>query len=247
MLYFGSYKVSNYKNIKSIPDIKNQCITKNNGVVFVVSDTLFTNNNSEITQDFIKSAKIFIDKLERQIRVFKNVEAIVLNGNIFRSMFSISNAAAFDSSMWCYSFLKSICIVANSVEYGEKPVPIYYVRGNEDCYIAMQNITPDIRAFVKLCNAVIIGSTIFIHGHNNLPFKESLETDFNIDNANSRDAQKSEAELIYQQTGMNVVMSNTNLDVYGNKHFISTGCFEKTKGTVINLDGFSVSNLTCGL
>ena len=66
-------------------------------------------------------------------------------------------------------------------------------------------------------------------------------------NANSRDAQKSEAELIYQQTGMNVVMSNTNLDVYGNKHFISTGCFEKTKGTVINLDGFSVSKLTCGL
>ena len=98
MLYFGSYKVSNYKNIKSIPDIKSQCITKNKGVVFVVSDTLFTNNNSEITQDFIKSAKIFLDKLERQIRVFKNVEAIVLNGNIFRGMFSISNVSAFDSS-----------------------------------------------------------------------------------------------------------------------------------------------------
>ena len=42
-------------------------------------------------------------------------------------------------------------------------------------------------------------------------------------------------------------MSNSSLDVYVGKHFISTGCFEKTRGTAIDLNNFAISKLTHGV
>ena len=178
MIYCGAYKVSDYKNIHSIPEIITHTQTKNNGIVLVVSDTNFTTNNNEITQDFFYSSKKFIEKLGRQIKVFNNIEAIVLNGNIFKGLYSKNNAYAFDHTNWCCSFLRAIYMTAGNVKYGEKPVPVYYVRGDEDCYMAVQNLTVDLRGVLKLCNAVIIGDVLFLHGHNNLPFKEHLGTDF---------------------------------------------------------------------
>lgn len=247
MLYFGAYKVNDYKNISSIPDVLTHEKTKNNGIVFVVSDTLFTNNNNEVSQDFFASAKSFIEKLGRQVRVHNNVEAIVLNGNMFRNMSSKNNTQIFDSTMWSCSFLRAIYMTAGTVHCGEKPVPIYYVRGNEDCYMSIPNLTSDLRGAIKICNAVIIGDTLFIHGHNNLPFKEQTESDIHANNIESRKLQELEAESIFEQTGFNVVMSNSILDVYAGKHFISTGCFEKTRGTAINLSDFSISMLTHGV
>lgn len=231
MLYCGAYKVSNYKNLNSIPDIQKKEKIKNNGIAFVISDTLFTNNNNEISQDFFFYAKKFIDRLGRQIRVFDNVEAIVLNGNIFKGLYSKNNSQTLDPSMWCHSFLKAIGLNANLVS--ERHVPIYYVRGDEDCYISSANLTSDLRGIIKICNGVIIGNTLFVHGHNNLPFKERLETDFTPTSLSSRTQQEEIANEIYKQTGYKVVMSNTVLKSYESEHFISSGCFEKNRETVV--------------
>lgn len=247
MLYFGAYKVNDYKNISSIPDVLTHEKTKNNGIVFVVSDTLFTSNNNEISQDFFASSKAFIEKLNRQIKHHNNVEAIVLNGNIFRDMFSKNNTQILDSTMWCCSFLRAIYMMAGTVHCGDKPVPIYYVRGNEDCYMSIPNLTPDLRGAIKICNAIIINDILFVHGHNNLPFKGITENDIHSGDIESRNHQEQEAEIIFEQTGLKVVMSNSFLDVYAGKHFISTGCFEKTRGTAINLNEFSLSPLTHGV
>ena len=62
----------------------------------------------EVSQDFFASAKSFIEKIGRQVRVHNNVEAIVLNGNMFRNMSSKNNTQIFDSTMWSCSFLRAI-------------------------------------------------------------------------------------------------------------------------------------------
>jgi phenylalanyl-tRNA synthetase beta subunit len=113
--------------------------------------------------------------------------------------------------------------------------------------MAIPNLTSDIRGAIKICNAVIIENVLFIHGHNNLPFKEITENDIHANDTESIKLQEHEAEIIFEQTGFNVVMSNSFFEVYAGKHFISTGCFEKTRGTAIDLNNFAISKLTHGV
>lgn len=234
MIYAGSYKIINYKNLKSIPDIVKIDNKINNGIVFVLSNTLFI--RSEIPSiEMVSLINKTIAKIYKQQSVFKNVEAIVLNGNIIKNCYGNMGTSAFSREDYVYTVLK--CLLALNI-------PLYYIRGDEDCFISNQTVPIEMRSVLNFCNALKIGNTMFFHGHSSLPFDNNdvgISVQPGIDDLFEK--QKQEANNISDVLGCNVVFSNIRFDRFADCRFINTGKFLTDGVTAINISTFNIADI----
>ena len=235
MFFLGSYRLENANNIKSIPDTFVVKQNKQNSIVYVVSDTLFSKGNNDISPDMISFTKKLFTSIIRQSGVFNNVEAIVLNGNIVSDAYNNHVNYVITKEEFAYKLLESLVMVSKSI-------PIYYVRGSFDCFINTSTLPVNLRGVIKLCNSVQIGNTLFIHGHNSLPF--ITDTDCTLINSDERMLlHEKTSSYISRELGVNVVVSNSNMSSHQNKKTISVGSFSKVGMSVISLEPFVISKL----
>lgn len=234
MIYAGSYKIINHKNINSIPEFVKIDVKNKNGIVFVLSDMFLI--RSEIPSiELVGLMNKTIVKIYKQQSVFKNVEAIVLNGNIIKNCYSNQGFSAFSRDDYIYTVLKNLLALK---------IPVYYVRGDEDCYISNQTVPVEMRSVLNFCNALQIGNTLFVHGHNSLPFenkKSNVLVASSIDDVFEK--QKLEAKGISEDLDCNVVFSNSRFNRFVDGRFISTGNFLKHGVTAINISTFELANV----
>lgn len=234
MIYLGSYKLDNYKNILSIPEFISVEQKKNNGLVYVISDTLFS---YEASFALIEKTKRTFNSIIKQNGIFNNIEAIVLNGNIVNNAYNpqYQNSNFVNNIDFVYSFLRTLIKIS-------KNIPVYYVRGAFDCYISTQMMPPELRGIIKFCNGLKIGNTIFIHGHSSLPF--ITNGNYELINDSFR---KSKQEMIGQDISnslnANVVLSNSMYETYKKDNFISIGSFEEYGVSVLSLEPLSIVKL----
>lgn len=245
MFYVGSYRVEEFKNLKSIPEILTKKSEKKDGLIFVISDTLLpTNDNYNLYDDFFEKTKKLISTIYRQNKVFNNIEAIVLNGNIVKTTENVAKSCLANQQLsnviekrsLGYIFLSSILSVS-------KGIPIYYVRGDEDCFMNNPSLPVEFRGVIKPCNALYIDNILFMHGHTGVQFhaehKNKIISDIEEDNS-----QKEIIKHIFNQLDCNIVFSNSFLKTYKVDKFIRVGSFEKHGLSVINKEKFDISPLT---
>lgn len=234
MMYAGSYKITNYKNINSIPNVLIKDITKNNSIIFVMSDLNLVRGEYP-DELLIKQINKAIAKIYKQQSVFNNVEAVVLNGNIVNGCYNNQANIAFDSADYAYGFLRALINLK---------IPIYYIRGNNDCYISNQTVPIDTRGVLNFCNALKLGDILFLHGHNSLPFTINNPQDefnpFNLDNVTE---QKNEARRVSEGLKTKIVISNSNFSPTQDNNVISTGSFRKNGILAINVDLFKIADI----
>jgi len=235
MLYAGHFRIDNYKNIKSLPEIITKKTEKKDGVIFVASDLfLHTEINTFFSDELFDKTRNFFKKVQKQKEVFNNVEAIVLNGNIINNCFNVNQSTNLISPHSIgYNFFNALVVVASNI-------PVYYVRGDVDCFVNIQTIPIEFRGFIKFCNALFIDDILFMHGHNGLPFMNDLKNNI-ISEKEDLLIQEAEAKKITEQLDCKLVLSNSKFSSYKKDNYITVGSFEKNGVSVINTISFEVS------
>lgn len=245
MFYVGPYRVEDFKNLHSIPDILTKKTEKKDGIVIVISDTLLpTNDNYLFEDDIFSKSKKLLSTILRQRAVFNNIEAIVLNGNIIKTSENIAKSCltnqqlsnVIESRSLAYIFLASLIKVSCDI-------PIYYVRGDEDCFMNTPSLPVEFRGVIKLCNALYIDKTLFMHGHIGLEINSDVKNTI-ISNKMRLLEQYEDINNIIERTNCNIVFSNSHLCTYKKGKFIRVGSFCKNGISAVTVNPFNISALT---
>lgn len=247
MFYAGSYRVEKFKNLRSIPEVLTRKSELKNGLIFVISDLyLPTNDNYNLEDDIFLKTKKFLNVLMKQRNVFNNIEAVVLNGNIVKTTENVAKSCltnqqlsnVIDKRSMAYIFLHSLIAASTGL-------PIYYVRGDEDCFMNNPSLPVEFRGILKPCNALYIDDTLFIHGHTGVLFHQEEQNKV-VTTEDEELAQKESVNSIIEELNCNVVISNCTLKTHKNKRerVIRVGSFKENGFTVITTNPFEISPLT---
>ena len=158
-----------------------------------------------------------------------------MNGNIINNCFNVNQSTNIISPHSIgYNFFNALSFVASNI-------PVYYVRGDVDCFVNIQTIPIEFRGFIKFCNALFIDNILFMHGHNGLPFMNDLKNNI-ISEKTELLNQEEEAKRITEQLNCKLVLSNSKFRTYKKENIITIGSFEKNGTSIININDFSVTN-----